>query len=297
MKALFHRINRGLTKDKDRDRLGLDTPTATPKEKILQLPPLPEWPPPSTRVISTTSSLSSYKPLPEIAPQRPLPPISEPAELASSDFSNTPTPRRTEVSLQSRDSDTAINSPRPETEMTVRTSSRKNTTGSVDTIATITTSEQHKKVAFISPTTTPAGSEKERVLPEAAAPAPTNNGSVSGAPVKTTVSRFQATHGKDPRGSTSLAASASASKTDVSSAKAIATGSKATSTRTAVSPYPGSIRSGTPYSQMSNTSSRILAAASWSEGAEDDLVSNLGPRERTRQEVLWEIVASEERCV
>ena len=48
---------------------------------------------------------------------------------------------------------------------------------------------------------------------------------------------------------------------------------------------------------MSNNSSRILAAASWSEGAEEDLVSNLGPRERTRQEVLWEIVASEERYV
>lgn len=47
---------------------------------------------------------------------------------------------------------------------------------------------------------------------------------------------------------------------------------------------------------MSNTSSRILAAQSWSEGAEEDLVTNLGQRERTRQEVLWEIVASEERC-
>ena len=30
-------------------------------------------------------------------------------------------------------------------------------------------------------------------------------------------------------------------------------------------------------------------------GAEEDLVSNIGQRERTRQEVLWEIVASEER--
>lgn len=37
--------------------------------------------------------------------------------------------------------------------------------------------------------------------------------------------------------------------------------------------------------------------ASWSEAAEEDLVSNLGPRERTRQEVLWEIVASEQRYV
>ena len=59
-----------------------------------------------------------------------------------------------------------------------------------------------------------------------------------------------------------------------------------------------SLRSGSPYStQSANTASRILATASWSEAAEEDLVSNLGPRERTRQEVLWEIVASEERYV
>ncbi|CAE6433352.1 unnamed protein product [Rhizoctonia solani] len=56
------------------------------------------------------------------------------------------------------------------------------------------------------------------------------------------------------------------------------------------------IRSGTPHSHMSGTSA-IQAAASWSEAAENDLVTNLGSRERTRQEVLWEIVASEERYV
>lgn len=55
-------------------------------------------------------------------------------------------------------------------------------------------------------------------------------------------------------------------------------------------------RSGTPMSYMSSMSG-IQAAASWSEVAEEDLVSNLGPRERTRQEVLFEIVASEERSV
>lgn len=36
---------------------------------------------------------------------------------------------------------------------------------------------------------------------------------------------------------------------------------------------------------------------SWSEWADEDLLMNLGPRERTRQEVLWEIVSSEERSV
>jgi hypothetical protein len=33
----------------------------------------------------------------------------------------------------------------------------------------------------------------------------------------------------------------------------------------------------------------------WSEGAEQDLVTHLGPSERSRQEVMWEIVKSEER--
>ena len=36
-------------------------------------------------------------------------------------------------------------------------------------------------------------------------------------------------------------------------------------------------------------------AGSWSEGVEEDLVAHLGSHERTRQEVLWEIVVNEER--
>ncbi|KAE8233150.1 hypothetical protein CF326_g1809 [Tilletia indica] len=46
-----------------------------------------------------------------------------------------------------------------------------------------------------------------------------------------------------------------------------------------------------------STGARQVGGPSWSEMTEDDLVMNLGPRERTRQEVLWEIVASEERYV
>ncbi|KAL9932057.1 hypothetical protein V8E36_009118 [Tilletia maclaganii] len=46
-----------------------------------------------------------------------------------------------------------------------------------------------------------------------------------------------------------------------------------------------------------SSGARSLGGPSWSEMTEDDLVANLGPRERTRQEVLWEIVASEERYV
>ncbi|KAK0538946.1 hypothetical protein OC842_001143 [Tilletia horrida] len=46
-----------------------------------------------------------------------------------------------------------------------------------------------------------------------------------------------------------------------------------------------------------STGAKSVGGPSWSEMTEDDLVMNLGPRERTRQEVLWEIVASEERYV
>ena len=41
--------------------------------------------------------------------------------------------------------------------------------------------------------------------------------------------------------------------------------------------------------------SKTMGVPSWSEMTQEELVHNLGPRERTRQEVLWEIVASEER--
>ncbi|KDE06889.1 hypothetical protein MVLG_02777 [Microbotryum lychnidis-dioicae p1A1 Lamole] len=41
----------------------------------------------------------------------------------------------------------------------------------------------------------------------------------------------------------------------------------------------------------------IYAPATWSELANPDLVDNVSARERTRQEILWEVVASEERYV
>ena len=138
------------------------------------------------------------------------------------------------------------------------------------------TPDVHKKVAFISPAV-----DSPQSTP----------------PIKTTLSRFQAAHGNLPRGSTS-STGASSSKTDLAKQQTKQSPSRA------ASPYSQkpeassqSLRSGTPYSQMSqNTSgSRILAATSWSEVTEEDLVSNLGSRERTRQEVLFEIISSEDR--
>ena len=45
------------------------------------------------------------------------------------------------------------------------------------------------------------------------------------------------------------------------------------------------------------SATRSFGFPTWSEMTHQELVRNLGPRERTRQEVLWEIVASEERYV
>lgn len=53
----------------------------------------------------------------------------------------------------------------------------------------------------------------------------------------------------------------------------------------------------TPAGQSTPDSDQITAPVTWAQMAGADLVGNLGGRERTRQEVLWEIVASEERYV
>ncbi|EIN07470.1 Dbl domain-containing protein [Punctularia strigosozonata HHB-11173 SS5] len=174
-------------------------------------------------------------------------------------------------------------------------------TPSTSTEAGATTTS--KKVAFISPPPTPG---PDLTLADAS---PQQQPDGTG-PLKTNVSLFHAKHThphakdreRDPRGSTSSSNGASSSRTELGlGAASKASSSTARLPLSAPSPFPdkdkASVRSGTPYSQMTYSSSRILAASSWSEGAEEDLVSNLGPRERTRQEVLWEIVASEERYV
>ena len=290
MKAFLTRLNRGLagSKEKDREKDGQ-------KEKIPQLPPLPEWPP-QQRATSTPNSINSFKPLPELS-VRPLPPIGEPSS-SSTESSVTTTPIAANPPLPA--TETKENLPvEPESasgpQQSLRAEGSTDSAGrsSRKTANGTTGADAQKKVAFLSPPPTP-GPLQDRALPDADTPTPTT------AAAKSTVSRFHAAHGKETRGSTSTAAS---SRTDVASTLK---SNKAASTRTATSPYPvknyeaslhQSLRSGTPYSQMSNASSRILAAQSWSEVAEEDLVSNLGQRERTRQEVLWEIVASEERCV
>lgn len=268
MKAFFHRLHIGGGGAKDKD---------PPSKEKLSLPPLPSWPPHSQTPPSPIPQHLAFKPLPELdaspslAVDRPLPPIQ--------DLETTPTPttaHSTESSSPEIELPSVQRKPQPSTSSTVA-------------------SDVPKKVAFIAPTN---GSTR---TPPETAPVESPSPNMSQAPVKSTVSRFHAAHTgvKEPRGSTSTA-TASSSKTDVvvtNKQPAV----KATSVR-AVSPYAQSaqsLRSQTPYSHMSSTNSgsRILAAASWSEVTEGDLVSNLGSRERTRQEVLFEIISSEERYV
>lgn len=297
MKAFLNRINRGLSKEKDRDKDG-----TLHKEKIPPLPPLRGWPPQS--VAPTPTSVFTYKPLPEIS-SRPLPPISDEPTSSSAESSTNPTPAASVVPLPAHQEfredishaalPTPPTSPRAVDADSAGRNSRKTNNSSGSSSAAH--ADVQKKVAFISPPPTP-GPDLDQTLPTSETPTP----ATTGVPLKTSVSRFQAAQQpKDPRGSTSTAAS---SKTDVA---APVKPSKPASTRAATSPYPRnygdgasihqSLRSGTPFSQLTHESSRILSAQSWSEGAEEDLVSNIGQRERTRQEVLWEIVASEERWV
>ncbi|KDR81531.1 hypothetical protein GALMADRAFT_59571 [Galerina marginata CBS 339.88] len=301
MKAFFHRLHLGGAKDKDKDK---DREAAnSPKEKF---PPLPSWPPQEPqRPVSTSTtpaSIASFKPLPELVPSqlssqlspRPSPPVEASPSPSQNDLrsnASISSPKPATAPLQAEDISQESSGTTSES---AGRSSRK-TNGSISVSAA---TDVQKKVAFLSPPQSPV--DLDRALPDA--PIGSTLPSSAPVPLKTTAARFQAMYGKEPRVSISIGASSS--KTDVAGTNK--TTVKATSTRTA-SPYlqktfeasAQSLRSGTPYSQMSNntSASRILAAQSWSEVTEDDLVSNIGMRERTRQEVLFEIISSEERYV
>lgn len=345
MKALFSRFNKGLSKDRERDKYSSssDSPASSNREKLPELPPLQEWSPPlhAQRVTSTPSSFHSTKPLPDIS-ARPLPPIGAspvPVAHTNSQTSSTssrvaPGPPVLPPALPADDTSslvlgfttTTVTVTRPPSDSArqdtadfafctrTATSNRRATDASATTTTTTHTvvgdaPGPKKQVAFISPPPTPAPLQRALSEPESQGShgdAATGAGSAaakqSSAPLKTTVSRFQAAHGVDTRPSSSKSKTPTVGKSGANGVVSKGAGPTATSpnsqkTFTDAASINASMRSGTPYSQASQSTSRILATSSWSEAAEEDLVSNLGPRERTRQEVLWEIVASEERCV
>lgn len=287
MKAfLFNKFKLGSHKDKEKDK-----EKVAQKQRIPQLGPLPEWPP-TPLITATPSSVKSYKPLPELS-SRQLPPIEQPPILEPTESSTTASSSSTPTqanhpplpALKPTELD-AIPSTRTQVSQPPEPITRSVSKATTNTTATITsttaiTVDVSKKVAFISPSTTPTAERPLR--------SPTPTGDLL-PPMK------KVPPNRPGRPSTTGPAS---SRTDLS----IKSG-KLPTIRATTSPnlnrafadnasIQQTIRSSTPYSQ--SNCSRIMTPASWSELTEDDLVANLGSRERTRQEVLYEIVSSEER--
>ncbi|KIY50923.1 Dbl homology domain-containing protein [Fistulina hepatica ATCC 64428] len=227
------------------------------KEKF---PPLKKWPPEPQQSERASLNPAEYTTL------KPLPDIISAGHVDHSQASTVEGPDSTAEStpnVDEDDEDQVPELPQQIHELSGKSSRR--------TVNRDSSSDVHKKVAFKSPTHSPTSSSDA------------NKNST----------RYQPVNPRDPRGSTSSVAS----KPDLGTTSR-ASARTALSNNRALSPLGAqSLRSGTPYSQMSSSGSRILAATSWSEVTEVDLVSNLGSRERTRQEVLFEIISSEERYV
>jgi len=280
MKAfLFNKFKLGSQKDKDKD---------APKEKVPQLGPLPDWPP-APLISETPTSVKSFKPLPELS-SRQLPSIEQPQPLESTESSTTASSSNTPIQPNHQtfspskpaELDAVLSTRTPVSQPPEPMTSRSVSKATTITTTTAITVDVHKKVAFISPSTTPTADRPLR------SPTPTSD---LPPPMKKIPSN------RSGRVSTTGPAS---SRTDLS----VKSGKLPAIRPTTNSPYPNrvladsasiqqTVRSGTPYSQ--SNSSRIMSPASWSEHTEVDLVANLGSRERTRQEVLLEIVSSEER--
>ena len=296
-KALFNQFNGAHSKDKvkhlrDSDS---DSPFAPShqREKSPQLPPLRECspsPPPLDQPhssIDATTSITSYKPLSEPS-TRPLLPI-EDTLVPFADYGSISIPhsRSALPDVAEEDSvDTAVithtASPRIDQDPVGRSSCRIGD-GSITT--TNGSNDIPKRAAFLFHLPTSSRLNVHRPLQE----------DVS---TLSTVVRSQPSH--QPRGSMSTAASDS--RPDVGSNQNSTQTVETTSTRLVTSPNSAkpaygdgasidrSLRPVIPFSIGS-----VLPPASWSEGVEEDLLANLGSHERTRQEALWEIAASEER--
>ncbi|KZV90404.1 Dbl homology domain-containing protein [Exidia glandulosa HHB12029] len=260
MKALFSRFNR-----------------SSPREReIASLPALPEWPPKPKGQNNGSPSPRTTKPLPDLN-LRSLPPIT----LEDGQIS----PVKAAQALFDKANGNG--------------NGNGTTHSTVTTASTVTAPpDVQKKVAFISP---PPSASALTGGPSSPSTEPRTSTSRKPGPLDTPpLKSSKGAHG-EPRGSTSSQGPATSKVSLATSARGHpaslrpATSSPYHSTRTFHN-EAASLRSGSPFSQTS-TRTAVMPPASWSELAEDDLVSNLGQRERTRQEVLWEIVASEERYI
>jgi hypothetical protein len=307
MKALFSRFKASAS---SRETTKAPPPPSLPavereygNEKPLSSLQNDIWSAPHQRPFSTASLA---KPLPD----RPLHQLTSSTVLDNLAPSrpSLPTPPPTHTPNKQHQLSSSTTSPTPPQQDSAGRSSRKTTASSPPL------QDVHKKVAFISPPQSPVDQKPPDApvtVPASATPTDDSRRRANASdalPSKSQVSKLIAIHD----GRTSTQSTASTVKFNSTSAAAKAPSRPTLPSPTHISAQfnaigipitlpdaasmrgPPSLRAGTPFSQMSQRSG-VLMTASWSEAAEEDLVSNLGQRERTRQEVLWEIVASEER--
>ena len=274
-KALFNQFNGAHSEDKVKDLRDSDSDSDSPfapshqKENSPQLPLLRDCSPPPPpldqprRSIDAPTSITSYKPLPEPS-TRPLLPIENTlVPFAGYDSISIPHSRTILPGVAEEDSvDTAVithtASPHIDQGPVGRSSCR---TGDGSITTNNGSDDIPKEVAFFPPSL-PSGLNADRPLPEDAST------------LSTVVRSSQ-------NSTQNVEATSTRSMTSPNSAKP-AYGDGASIDR--------SLRPVIPFSIGS-----VLPPASWSEGVEEDLLANLGSHERTRQEALWEIAASEER--
>ena len=284
MKVHFNRLNglikRAHFKVKDPRDSRADPISPSPsarsyqKGKLLQLPPLPEWPPPPPpleqlqRGIGTSTSITLYKPLPELSLHTL--PLIEGTLLPFGDYdptsishSRSPLSDVAEEDSVEKAVVTSRASPRADQDSAER-SSRK--TGNASITTANGSNGVPKKVASLPPPPIPSGPDADRPLPEDAS---TSN--------NTTVVRSQTSHPKKTRGPKSTAASGSRPNVGSSQNSTQTVDATSKKTRSVTSPNSAkpaygagasidpSLRPATPSSIGS-----VLPAGSRSEGVKED---------------------------
>ncbi|CAG8568578.1 5285_t:CDS:2 [Acaulospora colombiana] len=308
------------------------TPTSRELEKEKSFPPLPEWPPPAlntTRkdttinvpIPSTAAIPLTFEPPPSSVKNTPNFPTAGRPSLSTATESELPPvptePQTVEPKAEEkpRKSLTSANGRSTPTAASKTSHSRKNSAGTPPPGANSSTANPLPKINGATSTfATPGyGLDERRKANDSET-----------APAKSVVTRIVGLH--EGRGSTSTNHTTGTARTGAvgtlknGSVRALVTSPTPGSTSNHASTVPAHRHHGSqphgrynamglpmadnvsllrPGTSMSHASQKtgVLTTASWSEAAQEDLVMNLGQRERTRQEVLWEIVASEQRYV
>ncbi|EJT48448.1 hypothetical protein A1Q1_02580 [Trichosporon asahii var. asahii CBS 2479] len=150
-----------------------------------------------------------------------------------------------------------------------------------------------KKVAFQSPsrgTDTPPPTASETDLRRATLPARVPSRRQSGSPTRHLLNRTASTNSRPESPSKQLSRSSSTTSHQVrKSALSNVDESPTKSTKSSL------LADNSEDNDAMSEKSYLPQPESWSAIMDEELIANLGPRERARQEVLWEIINSEEK--